>query len=48
MFVRSGMNYDVRKASDAVGVVIDPAEDRTQQHFKEECDINVLVRRLRS
>lgn len=49
MFVRSGMNYDKRANSAATALVIpdDPEkEDLTKQEFKEETDINVLLRRF--
>lgn len=46
MFLRSGFNYDVEAASFASGLVCDPDEDRTQQQFKEEVDINEIVRRF--
>lgn len=45
VFVRSANNYDMKAASDAVGFVCD-RESRTQQQFKEECDINTIVRRF--
>lgn len=42
MFVRSPYNYDVNEASELAGVV-NEEETRTQQHFKEQCDINRIV-----
>lgn len=45
MFIRSAYNYDREAASLAAGFAC--ADDsRTQQQFKDECDINVLVRRF--
>ena len=46
IFVRSAFNYDMMEASDAAGLKCDPAEGRAQQQFKEECDINEIVRRF--
>ena len=43
MFVRSPYNYDVNEASSAAGSV-NEEETRTQQHFKEQCDINRIVK----
>lgn len=45
VFVRTPYNYDMNKASDEAGLgQFEPT--RTQQHFKEECDINTIVRRF--
>lgn len=44
--LRAFGNYDVDAASDAAGIKFDPDEGRTQQSFKEECDINEIVRRF--
>lgn len=45
IFVRTPYNYDMNKASDesALGNF---EQTRTQQHFKDECDINTIVRRF--
>lgn len=45
IFLRTPHNYDRKKASDSNGLKCADAT-RTQQHFKEECDINTLVRRF--
>lgn len=45
-FLRAPGNYDVDAASDASGLVCDPAESVVQQSFAEECDINTIVRRF--
>lgn len=45
-FWRSGYNYDRDAASLETGVVCDPEEDKTQQQFAEESDINTIVRRF--
>ena len=39
-------NYDVDAVSDATGVDCTGSEDFTQQQFKDECDINTIVRRF--
>lgn len=44
--LRAFGNYDVDKASDDAGISFDPDEGRTQQSFKDECDINEIVRRF--
>src|SRR5262249_43129650 len=43
-FLRNAFNYDTDEASWRGGLECDPLEDRTQQQFKEECDINTIVR----
>lgn len=43
MFIRSAYNYDVDEASLAAGSV-NLEETRTQQHFKDQCDINRIVK----
>ena len=44
-FVRSAYNYDMDAASKATGIVfVEPGF--TQQQFKEETDINTIVRRF--
>lgn len=45
VFVRSPYNYDMAKESDLTGLVC-PDDGVTQQQFKEECDINEIVRRF--
>jgi len=45
-FIRSPFNYDAAEASLSSGLICSPNEDRTQQKFKDECDINVIVRRF--
>jgi len=44
-FVRSRFNYDRDLASLRSGVSFAGSEDMAQQQFKDECDINVLMRR---
>lgn len=44
-FLRTEWNYDTNKASMESGVKCDD-ETKTQQHFAEECDINVIVKRF--
>lgn len=39
-------HYDVEQASFDSGVTCPPEEDRTQQQFAEEVDINTIVRRF--
>lgn len=46
IFVRSPYNYDADLVSRETSVNCDESEDMTQQSFKEECDINTLVRRF--
>lgn len=51
MFLRAPHNYDVDAASDEAGLsmVNDDGEvdvGRTQQQFRDECDINEIVRRF--
>ncbi len=45
-FQRTMWNYDRMAASDESALVFDPDEDMTQQQFKEESDINEIVRRF--
>lgn len=46
MFLRTMFNYDRDAASTEAGLSC-PAEDSvTQQQFKDECDINTIVRRF--
>lgn len=44
-FLRSAFNYDMDAAS-LESALICEEETRTQQQFKEECDINTLVERF--
>lgn len=46
VFVRSAFNYDMDEASNEAGLACPPEESKTQQSFKEECDINEIVRRF--
>lgn len=46
MKLRSAYNYDVDAVSLETALSIDPDESVTQQQFKEECDINEIVRRF--
>lgn len=46
VFVRGFNNYDVDEASAKAAVSIAPEERMTQQQFKDECDINTIVRRF--
>lgn len=45
VFLRTANNYDMNQVSDETGLHC-PEPTRTQQHFKEECDINTIVRRF--
>lgn len=44
-FLRTAYNYDMDSASLETALVCDD-ETRTQQQFKEECDINTIVERF--
>lgn len=44
--VRGAYNYDSDAVAKACGTVFDPDEDRTQQQFAEEADINTIVKRF--
>lgn len=44
-FFRTPFNYDRNAASDDSGLRCDDPT-RTQQHFREECDINTIVERF--
>lgn len=46
IFVRSAFNYDPNVVSRETGTCCAEDEDKTVQSFKEEADINVLVRRF--
>ena len=49
VFFRSGYNYDADEVSQSTGLLIDSRVEenaRTKQSFKDECDINELVRRF--
>jgi len=43
-FIRSPFNYDPLEASNSCALIC--TDDRTQQKFKDECDINTIVRRF--
>jgi len=45
VFIRTAFNYDRDAASDESGLSCGEPS-RTQQQFKEECDINTIVRRF--
>lgn len=48
-FIRTPYNYDTNKASAEGALFCDPnnpEDNYTQQSFKEECDINTIVRRF--
>lgn len=44
--LRAFGNYDVDVASDDAGISFKGDEGLTQQSFREECDINVIVKRF--
>lgn len=46
MFLRSAFNYDVDEASRSSALVCPEEEDRTQQQFADEVNINTIVRRF--
>lgn len=46
MFVRSPFNYDGDVVSHKTGLDCSDSPTRAQQHFRDECDINVLVARF--
>jgi len=46
MFIRNAFNYDRDAVSRETGTACDPATGRTQQQFKEECDIRTIVKRF--
>jgi len=46
MFVRTPFNYDGDVVSHKSGLDCSDAPTRAQQHFRDECDINVLVARF--
>lgn len=49
-FLRTEFNYDMLAESNKTGIFCDPStpdgKSMTQQHFKEECDINTIVERF--
>jgi phage internal scaffolding protein len=45
VFLRTPYNYDVMEASDQTGLSC-PEPTLAQQHAKDECDINTIVRRF--
>ena len=46
VFVRAPFAYDAVEASDFSAVEFEPDSSLTQQSFKEECDINTIMRRF--
>lgn len=46
IFARSAYNYDPKVASAECAVVVLEDESKTQQQFKEECDINTIIKRF--
>lgn len=45
VFVRSAFNYDMSAASLETALICED-ESRTQQQFKDECDINTIIERF--
>lgn len=45
-FVRTAYNYDMDKASNETAISFVGTEDKAQQQFKDEVDINTIVRRF--
>lgn len=43
-FIRTGWNYDMHATSVATGLDCSGDPGKTQQQFKEECDINTIIR----
>ena len=46
MFIRTEFNYDMAAESDKTGLDCSGRPSRTKQSFKDECDINTIVRRF--
>jgi len=46
VFLRTGYNYDVDEVSRETALQCDPEKSVTQQQFKEETDINTIVKRF--
>lgn len=46
VFLRTPYNYDRNAAGDESGLDCSNDEGKTQQSFRDECDINVLVKRF--
>jgi len=46
VFARSAYNYDPKVASVECALCMPEDEGKTQQHFKEECDINTIIKRF--
>ena len=44
MFIRSPYNYDTSEASDVSAVACLEDSSQAQQHFKDQCDINRMVK----
>lgn len=45
VFLRTPHNYDMRAAGKESAIVFDPSDDRTKQEFKDETNINVIMKR---
>lgn len=45
-FIRTPYNYDMNQAGNESGLACTEAEGMTQQQFKDETDINTIVRRF--
>lgn len=43
---RTGYNYDIATVSRETGLDCPASESQTQQHFKDDADINTIVRRF--
>lgn len=46
VFLRTAYNYDMNEASDETGLDCSVEESMTQQSFRDECDINTIVKRF--
>lgn len=46
MFIRSAHNYDTDVVSYQSGLDCSDSPSRTQQHFRDETDINVMIKRF--
>lgn len=46
VFLRTPYNYDMEAASNETAIACDPEEGMTQQQFKDETDINEIVRKF--
>lgn len=45
-FIRAPYNYDQDQTSKETGLACPEEESKTQQQFKDECDINTIVKRF--